>query len=43
MNGVLLFVAFSAGGLRASSWQSCLARSICCCTVVSLCNRFYTR
>ena len=30
-SGVLLFVVFSAGGLRA-----CLARLICCCTVVSL-------
>ena len=32
-SGVLSFVAFFAGGLRASSWQRCLARLICCCTV----------
>ena len=31
----LLFVAFSAGGLRVSPWQRCLVCSICCCMVVS--------
>ena len=32
-SGVLSFVAFFAGGLRAYSWQRCLTHLICCCTM----------